>query len=190
MAVSYTHLIVCLYQQGYSLADIKKAMKLSGELNIRPFELLEKKGKPKYSLREETAENAGVMSIQSSDGYDDADEPQQTEVMDKIEEKSWDSVIAETEGNEAPADADMQYIKDNNLLEFIDRSMLSEDELAYLTEQENNNERSAAVYASSSNDEHDEITETFNNKIFPQMQYKQYSAGMSQTNEEVEIRCV
>ncbi|MBQ7794079.1 MAG: hypothetical protein IJ366_06100, partial [Clostridia bacterium] len=103
--------VYAMYEKGFSIFDIGKAMELSKRMDVKPYTLLEKKGKPKYSTKKISSE-----AVMFSDATIlDTEEPLYT--MKRTEEKSWDAVIAETENPDLEVTEDLQFIKNSGLAE-------------------------------------------------------------------------
>ena len=189
--------IYAMYKQGYDMKDIGMAMKLAASLNERPYKLLEKKGKPAYNVHEVktgTGADTAIVQAQMSNDTDEkskifeAEETAMPEYALEKQEKSWDTVVAEIRGYEAAADADMQIIKENGLIDFIDPSVLTADELEYLNDDTKTEDQAAALAVSGSNSTDDEILDVYNNFVFPTSRYSQYNEGISSVNnDEIEI---
>lgn len=60
--------IISMYEEGYDIEDIGTAMELAPQLDVKPFDLLEKKGKPSYEAHALTSEEA-VLAEQNRIPY-------------------------------------------------------------------------------------------------------------------------
>ena len=214
--------VISMYEEGYAVEDIGRAIELAPELGTTPYTLLEKKGKPSYEAHELTAEEASLakqariprnaaelatqqvvdaQAVLTPEEVLTADaelqnantsiqnqpvqmaEEQVQYAMEKVGGKSWETVIAEVQGDTAAADPDMQTIKENGFLEFIDESVFTEDELEYLNGTDEPGINMMAARSAS-----DLVIDTYNNYIFPTSQYSSYNAGRTQSSvEEIEV---
>lgn len=128
--------IQALYDMGYELTDIEEAIELSSIYEKTPYELLQLKGKTQYIPQEvstpEDTRNVQLYSVDDKNGETEISESQKDYEF-TAEETSWNSVVTELNGTEVSIDDNQwEFIKLSGIDQYIDESMLSDEDKAQL----------------------------------------------------------